>query len=159
MSDFGETWSLVRGRFDKEIAGLSTEQLNWRLQPGALTIGEMGLHVAGVEVSFCSQLLGQELEGLDARVKQAATEGVVNDNTFPFSSDEVTPELVYDVLARARSLVEPMVNNPDPYRERTIKSALGPIIDGTGAFARLSYHPGYHQAQVHLVKTAAGFPK
>ena len=28
-----------------------------------------------------------------------------------------------------------------------------------GAFARLAYHPGYHQGQAHLIKTALGFPR
>jgi hypothetical protein len=158
MSDFYATWSLVRGRFDDSVAGLTQEQLNWRLHPGTLTIGEMILHVAGVETSFITQLLGEEPTGLAARLKQAATEGVVNENPFPFTAEETTPELGAEALAYGRQLVAPLMQNPDPYRERSIKSALGPIIDGTGTFARLAYHPAYHQAQVHMIRTAPGFP-
>jgi len=158
MSDFSETWSLTRKRFDDAVAGLTKEQLNWRLHDNSLTIGECILHVAGVEISFISQLEGKTPEGLEARLKLTSTEGVVNDSPFPFAAEEITPELAAEALAIARAMVEPAVENPDPYRERTIKSALGPIIDGTGAFARLAYHPGYHHAQVHLIRTAPGFP-
>ena len=59
----------------------------------------------------------------------------------------------------AFELVNPaMTNLTDDLRARTLKSALGPIIDGTGAMARLAYHPGYHQGQVYMIKTAPGFP-
>lgn len=158
MSDFAATWSLVRGRLINDLAGLSQTQLNWRLHPGALTLGEMALHVAGVEVSFTTQLLGEETTGLEARLKAAATDGAVNDKPFPFLPEEITPELVAEGFAVALARVEPMITNPDPYRERTIVSALGPVIDGTGAFARLAYHPGYHQGQVYLIKSAPEFP-
>lgn len=158
MSDFSATWLLVRNRLIDAIAGLSAEQLNWRLHPGTLTIGEMAIHCAGVEVSFCSQLLGETPVGLEARLKAAATDGSVNDKPFPFAVEEITPEFVAEALAIALAKTEPLITNPDPYRGVQIVSALGPTIDGTGAFARLAYHPGYHQGQVHIVKTAPGFP-
>ncbi|MBX3119217.1 MAG: DinB family protein [Fimbriimonadaceae bacterium] len=159
MSDFGETWRLVRGRFDDTVIGLTQEQLNWRLHDDALTIGEMAIHVAGVEVSFMSQLLGQTPEGELARVKSASTDGVVNDNPFPFSPDEITPDRISWALDEGRKLVEAHIENLAPdIRAVQITSALGPIIDGTGAFARMAYHPGYHQGQAHLTKTAPGFP-
>ncbi len=158
MSDFATTWELVRSRFDDALKGVTTEQLNWRLHPGSLTLGEMSLHVAGVEVSFISQLKGEELSGTMARVRAAATDGTVNDKPFPFATEEVTAEFVAQVLAEARAMTEPVIRNPDPYRNVTIVSALGPVIDGTGAFARLAYHPGYHQGQAHTIKTAPGFP-
>ncbi len=159
MSDFGETWRLVRGRFDDAVSGLSEEQLRWRIHPESLTIGEMALHVAGVEISFISQLKGETPEGREGQLKAAATDGVVNSEPFPFILEEINPALVDWALATARAEVEGMVENITPdIRATQIKSALGPIIDGTGAFARLAYHPGYHQGQVHLVKTAPGFP-
>jgi len=159
MSDFSVTWSLVRQRFEGAIAGLNQEQISWRLHPGTLTIGEMSLHTAGVEVSFITQLLGREPEGLEIALKRAATEGVVNDLPFPFAPEEITPELVQEALTLAANLVAPCIENPDEYRDRHITSALGPVIDGTGTFARLAYHPGYHQAQVQMIVTAPGFPK
>lgn len=158
MSDFLQTWTLVRGRFDDAVAGLNQAQLTWRMQSGALTLGEMALHVAGVETSFGFQLRGQTPDGLDARLAAAATDGVVNDRPFPFASDEITPDLVAACLARSRDLIAPLLADPDAYRSVQVRSALGPIVDGTGAFARLAYHPGYHQGQVHLVRTAPGFP-
>lgn len=159
MSDFAASWTLSRGRFNAELEGLSAEQLNWRLHPNALTIGEMALHVAGVEVSFLSQLLGTALSPLHARIKAAATEGVVNDHPFPFAAEEITPTLVAEALADARAMVEPVIGNPsDAVRAKEIVSALGPVIDGTGALARIAFHSGYHQGQVHLIRTAPGFP-
>lgn len=160
MNGFDETWELVRQRFDDAVSGLSAEQLNWRLHDGALTIGEMAVHVAGVEVSFVSQLLGEATEGLRDRVRAAATDGVVNDRPFPFTSDELTPSFVDQCLEDARSYAGPVITGPsDEVLRREIVSALGPVIDGRGALARLAYHPGYHQGQVHLVKTAPGFPR
>ncbi|CAN5412142.1 hypothetical protein BH11ARM1_BH11ARM1_10610 [soil metagenome] len=160
MSEFGQTWELVRKRFDDVFEGLNQEQLSWRLHPGTLTLGESAIHVAGVEISFISQLLGSELSLADQRLKLAATDGVVNHNTFPFRADEITPKLVQDSLSRARTMVEGVIGDPtDEVRHAQIKSALGPIIDGNGAFARLAYHPGYHHGQAHIIKTAPGFPE
>lgn len=158
MSDFLTTWQLVRGRFDDAITGLNHEQLTWRMHPESLTLGEMAIHVAGVEVSFISQLQQSSLDGFGERLRQASTDGVVNEGAFPFGPEEMTPETIHQALSYARSMVEPVIADPDAVRDRQIKSALGPIIDGTGAFARLAYHPGYHQGQAHLIKTAPGFP-
>jgi len=158
MSDFFQTWSLVRGRFIDAFNGLNQEQLNWRMHDGALTLAEMALHVAGVEVSFACQLKGDEATGLASRLKAASTDGVVNDRPFPFPPAECSPELVFEAFDLASDMVKPMIENPDPWRTKQIVSALGPTIDGTGAFARLAYHPGYHQGQAHLIKTANGFP-
>jgi hypothetical protein len=159
MSDFAVSYRLCRTRFEDAVLDLSAQQLNWRMHPGTLTLGEAALHVAGVEISFLSQLQGETLEGLEARLKAAATDGVVNDKPFPFAPEEITPELVREALARARAKVEAVIDAiPDDLRSKTIVSALGPEIDGTGAFARLAFHPGYHQGQAHLIRTAPGFP-
>lgn len=159
MSDFDASYQISRKRFEDAVAGLSQAQLNWRMHPGVLTIGEMALHVAGVEVWFLSQLQGRSLDDFEARLKEAATEGVVNDRPFPFAESEITPETVALALRIGRASAELGIQNPtDDLRGRTIQSALGPIIDGTGALARLAFHPGYHQGQVHLIVTAPGFP-
>ena len=146
-------------RFDDAVSGLSQEQLNWRLHPGTLSIGEAAIHVAGVEVSFISQLLGTPLDAHRQRVREASTEGVIDETPFPFSAAEITPELVAEALAFSRQMVEPVITNPGAeVLDKQIKSALGPMIDGRGAFARLAYHPGYHQGHVHIIRTAPGFP-
>ena len=72
MSDFAASWRLSRGRFLDAIKDLNTAQLNWRLHPDSLTLGEAALHVAGVEVSFMSQLLDLELDDFGKRLKAAA---------------------------------------------------------------------------------------
>lgn len=159
MSDFDASYQISRKRFEDAVLGLSSAQLNWRLHPGVLTIGEMALHVAGVEVSFISQLKNLELDAFQERLKRAATEGVVNESDFPFSESEITPDTVRNALSIGRAHVESVIGEPtDELRSRTIKSALGPMIDGTGALARLAFHPGYHQGQAHLIATAPGFP-
>jgi hypothetical protein len=151
--------ALSRGRFVDSVKDLNATQLNWRLHPGTLTLGEAALHVAGVEVSFIAQLTDTPLDAFGERLRQAATEGVVNDNPFPFSTEEITPELVSKCLDMSKVMVEPVITAPsDELRLRTIKSALGPMIDGTGALARLAFHPGYHQGQAHLIASAPGFP-
>lgn len=159
MSDFAVSWNLSRGRFVDALKDLRQDQLNWRMHPGTLTLAEAALHVAGVEVSFISQLLDLELDDLGSRLKAAATEGVVNDNGFPFSVEEMTPEFVLSCLDLSRGMVEPIITAPsEEVRGKTIKSALGPMIDGTGALARLAFHAGYHQGQAHFLLTAPGFP-
>lgn len=160
MSDFAASWNLCRGRFLDSLSGLSRAQLNWRLHPQALTIGEMAIHVAGVEVFFARQLLDLRLDAFAERVERAATEGVVNDAPFPFTAEEITPDLVAKALEVGRSVVGDMIERPgEAVRTRSLVSALGPVIDGTGAMARLAFHPGYHQGQVWLVRTAPGFPE
>jgi hypothetical protein len=159
MRDFWESWNLCRGRLVDSFADLNQQQLNWRLHPGTLTIGEMALHVAGAEINFVTQLLGVEPEGLSGRLKKAATDSIVNDEPFPFAPEEITPQLLQESFALAREIAERHIEDPSPeIRERRIKSVLGPIIDGTGAFARLAFHPAYHQGQVHVIRTAPGFP-
>ena len=160
MTQFAISWKLSRGRFVDAIKDLNQEQLNWRLHPGSLTLGEAALHVAGVEVSFVSQLNDAPVDGLAARLKTAATEGVVNENPFPFTSDEITPELVAKSLEIAELMARPLLENPSQaVLEKEIVSALGPVITGEGALARFAFHPGYHQGQAHLIRTAPGFPK
>jgi hypothetical protein len=159
MSDFLASWEISRGRFQDAVAGLSAEQLNWRLHPGTLSIGEMAIHVAGVEVSFISQLLDSEPDAFGMRVRAASTDGVVNELPFPFAESEIDPETVERALALGREMAEPVLRGPSPeVRSKRIVSALGPVIDGTGALARLAFHSGYHQGQAHLIKTAPGFP-
>jgi hypothetical protein len=160
MADFLATWALVRGRFDRELEGLSIEQLHFRLHSGALTLAEMAVHVAGVEVSFATQLLGTTLTPELARLKAAATDGSVNDKPFPFLAEELTPDFITHALGIGSDMARSILEAPtDEIRAREIVSALGPVIDGTGAMARLAYHPGYHQGQAYLIKTAPGFPR
>lgn len=157
--DFFLTWDLVRGRFLASLDGLSPEQLNWRLHSGALTIGEMSLHVAGVERWFIAQLLRESVSPEEDRLMKAARDGVINDSPFPYSPEEITPDLVRWALATSGACVKPVIQNlTDELRARTITSALGPEIDGAGCMARLAYHPAYHHAQVYLIRTAPGFP-
>jgi hypothetical protein len=159
MNDLLAAYELSRGRFEDEVKGLTQQQLNWRMQPGSMTIGEAAMHVAGAEVNFISQLLGSSLDEYGERLKRAATEGVVNDEPVPYSPDEITPDVVAQALAFGRAMAEPVIGAPsDAVRETVIKSVLGPMIDGTGAIARLAFHPAYHQGQVYLVKQAAGYP-
>lgn len=159
MADFGETWRLVRKRFDDLVLDKNTEQLNWKLHEDALSLGQMAIHVAGVEVSFVSQLTGKTVEGDLERVRQAATDGSVNDKPFPFSDAEITPEMVKWALEMARDMTTPLIDDTSPeLRSKQIQSALGPMVDGTGALARLAYHPGYHQGQAYLIRSAPGFP-
>ena len=159
MADFYDTWSLVRGRFVAGLDGLSEEGLHFRLHPGTLTIGEMALHVGGVEVFFATQLLGVKPEGIEARLEACARDGVVNESPFPFLPESFTREFVAEALAIGAGWVEPLLLDPTPeIRARRITSALGPEIDGTGAFARLAYHPAYHHGQLYLLRTAPGFP-
>jgi hypothetical protein len=160
MSDFATTWELTRKRFVDALQGLNHHQLNWRLHPGTLTLAEAAVHLAGVEVWFVSQLTGEQLDSERQRLSRAATDGAVNDNPFPFSAAEMTPEFVMRSLEVGENMVRPVISSPtDEMRQRQIKSALGPVIDGSGALARLSFHPGYHQGQAHLIQTAPGFPK
>ena len=160
MSDFAASWRLSRSRFIESLEGRSAEQLRWRWRPGTLTLGEAALHVAGVEMSFASQLLDANLDGLDAKIKAAATDGVVNDKPFPFDEEEQTPESVVDALKRSEARLVPLIENPsDAIRNKQIVSALGPIIDGNGAFARLGFHAAYHQGQAHWLVTHPEFPK
>jgi len=160
VPDFHASWTLSRSRFLAEYEGLTHEQLNWRIQPGTLTLAEAALHVAGVEVKFGSAMLSLEPEGELARILSAGTDGVVNDKPFPYSVEELTPEFVADALAQSKAVVEPVLLDPNTERrEVTMISALGPVITGEGAMARLGFHSAYHQGQAYLIRHAPGFPQ
>ena len=155
LSDAYATWTLVRGRFDAELALVPDERLHARLFSGAMTPAEMAAHVAGVEVKFSSGVTGKALEGEDARIARAASDGVVNENPFPFAPEEMGRERLGEMLARGRAWAEPVLADPTPeIRAAQAVSVLGPVIDGTGVLARLAYHPAYHQAQLYLVRVA-----
>ena len=157
--DFSVSWELSRGRFDQEVLCLSDTQLAYRLYPGSLSIGEMALHVAGVEVWFLYQMQGEPVPEALASVAKCATEGVVNDNPFPFENAHITPALVAETLATAAALVKTVIYAP-PEAQLSIelKSALGPIITGRGALARIGFHSAYHHGQAYQIKNAPGFP-
>jgi hypothetical protein len=160
VNDFHTTYTLTRQRLDDLIAPLNAAQLNFRLHDNALTIAEMAVHVAGVELWFTAQLLDQTLtDDTDLRIARAATDGSVNDNPFPFTPEELTPELVRHALARGRAAAQHLFETPEEtLRARQIQSALGPVIDGAGALARIASHPFYHQGQAYLIASSPAFP-
>jgi len=158
-TDFIASWDLCRGRFDDSIRGLTHEQLNWRLQPNTLTAAESAIHVAGVELWFYGQLM-DDLRPEWQRIYDSARAGVIDDRPFPFTPEEMTPEFVMGILDQAREIVRPLIENPSAETlAKEMESALGPIVKGHGALARLAFHPGYHHGQIHFLMTAPGFPK
>lgn len=161
MSDFQSAWSLSRSRFVAELEGLSYDQLNWKLYPGSLSIGQAALHVAGVEVRFGRSLLGVEsLSPEMERVLHAAGDSIVNDKPFPFEDSEITPEFVARILNETNAFIEPAIADPTADRRGTeFLSVLGPMISGEGAYARLSFHAAYHQGQAYLMRMHPDFPK
>ena len=160
MTDFAKSWRLSRGRFIESVADLNLNQLNYRLHDGILTPGEMALHVAGVEIWFIAQLTDLDLNQAELRLTKAAVNGVVNDEPFPYESEEISPQMVDWAFKRAEMYVNANIDDPAPdFLTKEIKSALGPIITGEGALARIAFHSAYHQGQVHLIRTSPGFPK
>ena len=159
MTDFAISWNLCRGRFVDSVSGLTNEQLNYRLHPETLTIGEMALHVAGTELWFVSQLTKRENDAYESKLIKAATDSVVNDLPFPYSREEVNEVAIIEAFDYVAKIVQPHIENPsDEFLTTEIQSVLGPIITGQGALARFAFHPGYHQGQVHIIKTAPGYP-
>ena len=159
MNDAYAAWSLSRDRFVASISDLNTEQLNYRLFPGTLTIGEMAVHIAGVDIYFSNGMLGGGLPPDLARLLRAAMDSVANDRPFPFAPEELTPEFVAETLATARTFVEPLIQNPTAEaRAAEIVSVLGPVISGSGALARFAFHAAYHHGQVYLIRACPSFP-
>lgn len=161
MNDFHTTYALVRGRMVDAVKDLNDEQLKWRLHTNSPSISEMVIHVCGVEMSFASQLLGvRPASEFDKRVTACTRDGIVNDSPFPFSEEEQGTELLNRVLDRGLEVAGPLVEEArDAARKKQIESALGPMIDGNGAFARIAYHPGYHTGQIWTYRYHPDFPK
>lgn len=157
MSDFLTTYRLTRGRFDEIVLGLNAEQLNFRANSDILTPGQMALHVAGVEIWFATQLLGGTLEEDLSKLARCATDGSINDNPFPFEDQQITPDFVAESLKLGRAAAESVFLASDILHKELV-SALGPVITGEGAMVRLCAHPFYHQGQVYMTTTLAGFP-
>ena len=159
MSEFAKSWRLSRHRFAESVSDLNQDQLNFRIHPDVLTIGEMVLHVAGVEIWFIAQLTGKELSESEIKLTKAAVDGVVNENPFPFSREEITPMMMTEALNRGELFVANHIDNPSSeFLTKEIKSALGPIITGEGALTRFAFHSAYHHGQAHLIRAAPGFP-
>ncbi len=159
MHDLAAPWELSRGRFVDTIKSMNQTQLTWKLHPQSLSCGQAGIHVAGVELFFLSQLMGRTFEGHE-RTVAASTQGVVDDADFPIADAELTPEFVLAELDFARAQVEPVIQTPSQeLLAKEIKSALGPMISGYGALTRFAFHPAYHQGQAYLFATHPDFPK
>ncbi|MBS1720023.1 MAG: DUF664 domain-containing protein [Armatimonadetes bacterium] len=166
MSDFLEVYRLTRGRFEASLEGLSQAQLNFRINEGSLTIAESALHVAGTETRFASFLLGKELNETDQRLADSALNGIMNEEPFPFTPDELTPEVVQANVARGREWAERLIASDSTetrekttvIRNRELRSILGPMINGEGALVRMSAHPFYHLGQFEVIKRDPNFP-
>ena len=159
VSDFLVAYQLSRGRFEAEVKDLNQAQLNWKIYPSALSIGQMAMHLAGVEIYFTYQLLGLKTGEFEQRLISSATDGVVNDMSFPFSPGDLTPELVDRGLRAGREFALQLLESTDPsVRLKEVKTVLGPMASGEGAMARITCHPFYHQGQAYQIKNSPGFP-
>lgn len=160
VSDFAAAYALSRTRFEQEVQPLSHAALTYKPSPDSLSIAQMAVHLAGVETWFAAQIFGEALEGEQARLARAAVEGVVDNAPFPYSDAELTPEFVAQSLRAGRDAVERLYAADSPeIRQRELKSALGPMIDGEGAMARCCFHPAYHHGQAYHYTTLPDFPK
>lgn len=142
-----------------ELEGLTQEQLVWKPYDTALSIGQMALHVAGVEAFFIRQLTHATFTDAEKRIEACSTQGVVNSEPFPYSDEEITPERVKSALVWSLGLVQPHIEAPTAeFLERELVSALGPVITGEGALARMAFHPAYHHGQAYQIKNDPRFP-
>ncbi|MBN8689608.1 MAG: hypothetical protein J0L72_02320 [Armatimonadetes bacterium] len=152
MTDFLTTYRLTRQRFDDLVRSFPEQHFHHRIVAETLTMAEMAMHVAGVEIYVITSLLVRETNEWEKRMIGCAFNGVVNNNPFPFSESEMTRESMLNALDEARKLTESVMSSgDDSIRRREIKSVLGPMIDGDGAMARLCAHPFYHQGQGYLI--------
>lgn len=159
MSDFIATYEITRGRFTDAITKLSHAQLNFRQNPNTLTAAEMALHVAGIEVSYASQLFESNLNAEDELLARCATEGSINDLPFPVPAEELTPDRVAKDLERGRAAAMSLFESADPnIRAKVVPSALGPLMNGQGAMARLCSHAFYHLGQVYMIAQSPDYP-
>jgi len=150
---------MSRQRFVDEIKDLNAEQLHWKPYDNTLSIGQMAIHVAGVEILFTSGLQKRELNPAEAKIAAAAADSVVNDKPFPFSNEEITPESVAEALQTAKTILEPIITNPtEADLAGEVKSVLGPMISGQGVLIRMAFHSAYHQGQAYTYKMSPGFP-
>lgn len=159
MTDFASIYKISHGRMLQAIEGLSTEQLIWRPHPGANSIFQMFMHVAGGEVFFASRLQDKQLNDEERRIESCARDRVINDNPFPFPDAEASPELLLATLRRSNAMVQPMMDDPEPWREKQIETPLGPVDHAQGIFARIAQHPAYHTGQAWVYRFDPRFPK
>jgi hypothetical protein len=158
VTDFAAIYKISHGRMLQVIEGLSAEQLRWRPHPAALSIFEMFMHVAGGEVFFASRLADRQLSDEERRIESCARDRVINESAFPFSDDEASPELLVKTLERSKAMVQPMMDDPEPWREKQIETPLGPVDYAQGIFARIAQHPAYHTGQAWIYRNDPRFP-
>jgi hypothetical protein len=159
MTDFASIYKISHGRMLQSIEGLSTEQLVWKPHPDANSIFQMLMHVAGGEMFFAKRLQDRELSEHEARIEACARDRVINDNPFPFRDEEASPELLLETLRASNAMVQPMMDDPEPWREKQIETPLGPVDYAQGIFARIAQHPAYHTGQVWVYRFDPRFPK
>lgn len=158
MTDFAAIYKISHGRMLQAIEGLTDEQLRWRPHPAALSIFEMFMHVAGGEVFFACRLQDLALTDEMKRVESCARDRVINDNPFPFSDSEASQSLLVSTLEKSKALVQPMMDDPEPWRDRQIETPLGPVDYAQGIFARIAQHPAYHTGQAWVYRFDPRFP-
>lgn len=161
MSDYLAPWRLGRDRFLASFEGLSESQLRFVADYYPNSIGQLAIHVAGSEVFMALHILKIEPRNeFERKVFLSVTDGMLNENVFPFEPHEITRETIDEALRLGESLIEPLLQNASPeHRKVRFASPLGPEIDGDGAFARMAFHASYHQGQVYIIRNAPNFPK
>jgi hypothetical protein len=158
MNGFADTYKISHARMLQVIEGLSDEQLRWRPHSAALSIFEMFMHVAGGEMFFAARLLGRTLSAEESRIESCARDRVINDRPFPFSDSEGSLGLLMESLQRTHELVQPMMEDPEPWAEKRIETPLGPEDFAAGIFARIAQHPAYHTGQAWIYRSDPRFP-
>lgn len=159
MTDFAAIYKISHGRMLQSIEGLTTEQLVWRPHPDANSIFQMFMHVAGGEMFFAKRLQERELTPHEQRIEACARDRVINDNPFPFPDEEASPELLIETLKASNAMVQPMMDDPEPWRDKQIETPLGPVDYAQGIFARIAQHPAYHTGQAWVYRFDPRFPK
>ena len=107
---------------------------------------------------FAARLQDRALSDEEKRIEACARDRVINDSPFPFSGAEVSGDLLHRTLERTRALVQPMLEDPEPWREKQIETPLGPVDYAQGIFARIAQHPAYHTGQLWVYRFDPRFP-
>lgn len=141
---------------------LEEEQLHWVPWSGAHSIAKILAHVAGAEHYLGSRILGIEPASNeeDARLDRAVVASFIEeDEPFPYTEDELTPDFLKSLLERSGAVARRAVSNPtEEQLLRQFRAPLGNLITGRQALWRMAQHAGYHTGQVWTYRQHPDFP-
>ncbi|HKO55624.1 MAG TPA: DinB family protein [Thermoanaerobaculia bacterium] len=143
-------WELYREGTIAELANIPEEHWEYRVGPGARTVRELALHIAGAASGFLDELLAEEPSFMRLRDPKVQAE-----LTASFGVSPSRAELLERMKTRAADTAQRLRENAARLESGTMKAMQGEQSRVSGLWFAAA-HEMYHRGQVASYARALG---